>query len=188
VGHFKILFSSILSYRKQNYILTFLLLSISGVLIFIVRDIVHNKNRSVNIDPFIKSMDEVASDKAEMDRGEEEESGAGSEGVPSPEFVVSLPRVIANLKSKNIKSHPMISVELYMELSNRESAVEVKARQTEVKHLIARILEESQFEELDTPQGKELLKKRLRLSVTHMLNSGRVRKLFFKSIQIRDGV
>ncbi len=181
-GHFKILYQSFFSYSRKRYLMVGIFVLLTATLYLIGKDLAHNTTRNIDRDPFLKSFDEVAGSKTEIGTNEPEEA----KGAPAPEFVVAFPRLISNLKSTSPRHQPMVALEFYMEMSNRESSVEIKSRETEIRDIMARTLEEMSFDEVDTAPGKEKLKLRLKLSINRILNNGRVMKLFFKSIQVRD--
>jgi flagellar basal body-associated protein FliL len=103
-----------------------------------------------------------------------------------PEHVVLLERLVVNVKpSENSGPNPMGFFEFYIEASSEEAAIEVNDRKAEVKDVMQRTIEGITYDDLVTPAGKNKLKLVLRKNINTVLTTGRVRKLFFKSVVIK---
>lgn len=173
-----------IEYITEFSLLTFVkaavLVVLSVGLYYLAKDIKQNdRDAAVQKDPFLKSFDEVADKKNEVAPEKNDDNKI-------PEYVISLPRIIANLKSPNTRHLSMVTMELYIQTSEREAAIEIKNREKEVKDLVGRTLEQFTYKDLDSIEGKEKMKLKLKLTVNGILNNGRVQSIFFKSFQMRE--
>jgi len=115
-----------------------------------------------------------------------EEEGEDLESpLKHPEYTILVHRVVANLQAPDRYSSPMITLELYVEASNQETAVEIHNREAEVKDVIERVLEETRFDDVDSGSGKARLKVRIRRALNHILNRGSAKHIMFKTFNIR---
>jgi flagellar basal body-associated protein FliL len=106
--------------------------------------------------------------------------------IRHPEHVVLLERLVVNVKpSENSGPNPMGFFEFYIEGSSEEAAIEINDRKAEVKDTMQRTIEGITYDDLVTPAGKNKLKLVLRKNINTVLTTGRVRKLFFKSVVIK---
>jgi flagellar basal body-associated protein FliL len=178
---FKILVSTISEIELLTYAKVLLLLLLAGGFTYVSRDIIKNFSADKAIDPYLKSFREISKDEVLIPL---EEEANGENPFRQPQFVVSLARMIANLKV--IPRHtPMLSIELYVEASNQDVAIEIHERELEIKDLVARITEQTTFDEMDTKTGKEQFKSHVITALNHILNKGRAKKIFFKNLQIK---
>ena len=147
------LIKKLLSYPAKTYFTVALFTILLGAFIFLVHDIYGNfLNADKEKDPFLRNFNDVA-DSTQVLR--EEQAGEDLESpLKHPEYTVLVHRMIANLKAPDERSAPMITLELYVEASNQECAIEISNREAEIKDIIERVLEETTFDELDTQQGK----------------------------------
>lgn len=102
-----------------------------------------------------------------------------------PEHVVLIERVISNLKAPGDGSNPMAMIDLYVESASQDVAVEIKNREGEARDVIGTTLLQMTYEELNTEAGKTKLKVFLRKNLNEVLSTGRVRRVYFKSIIVK---
>ena len=102
-----------------------------------------------------------------------------------PEHIVLLERLIVNLHTPGDGSNPMALLDLYIETSSQEAAVEIKDRDAAVRDLVLRTMEQLSYDELVTDTGKNKLKVFLRKNLNDMMSRGRIRRIFFKSIVLK---
>lgn len=102
-----------------------------------------------------------------------------------PEHVVLIERIISNLRSSGPGSNPMALIDLYIESANQEVAIELKNREGEARDVIGTTLLQMSYDELITEAGKTKLKVFLRKNLNEVLSTGRVRRVYFKSIIIK---
>ncbi|MES2962886.1 MAG: flagellar basal body-associated FliL family protein [Bdellovibrionota bacterium] len=102
-----------------------------------------------------------------------------------PEHVVLIERIISNLRSTGPGSNPMALIDLYVESANQDVAIELKNREAEARDAIGTTLLQMTYEELGTEAGKIKLKVFLRKNLNEVLSTGRVRRVYFKSIIVK---
>lgn len=100
--------------------------------------------------------------------------------------IMALPKMVVNLKeSGGSGPNPMAAMEFFLEGMSPDAIVEVKDRETEIRDLFQRTIEEMSFDELDLPEGKQLLTERLRQALNLVLTKGKVRRVFIKEAVIK---
>lgn len=180
---FKDLWKKIRSVKRQDLIRVGALALLVFGIYYLVGDATKNLGVVERKDPFLGHFKEVADSYHDLeDDGEE---GVDT-GVGQPEYAVLIKRIIANLKPLSRRYHPIAAVELYLEASNQECAMELKDRELEIRDIVARSVEGITFAEAETIKGKNRLKVRIRSRVNRILNKGRVRGIFFKSFHIQQ--
>lgn len=101
--------------------------------------------------------------------------------------VMALRRIIVNIRpSKDSGPNPMASIEFFIEGNSSEVVVEMKDREYQVLDRIQRIIEEMNYNELDSPEGKQKLLERVRKELNSFLTRGKVKRLFFKNAVIKS--
>ncbi len=100
--------------------------------------------------------------------------------------LMSLEKIVVNIKhSSQSGPNPMAAFEFYVEGNSPDVMVEVKDREYEVRDLFQRNAEEMTFDQLETPEGKQLLLEKLRREVNRILTKGRLQKVFFKTVILK---
>ena len=100
--------------------------------------------------------------------------------------LVSLSRMVANIiATKESSPNPMLAVELTIEGMNTEVVVEIKDREAEFKDLILRLVEQENYDYLNTEKGKLSLAKKIRDEMNTNLTRGQVRRAMYKSFVIK---
>jgi len=102
---------------------------------------------------------------------------------------VLLDRVVVNLTRENPDDpraselpSAMAAMDLYLQTDNRESAVEIKDRNVEVRDTVGRALERLTYSSLASEEGKAKLKLIIRKELNEKLIKGRVRRVYIKTI------
>jgi flagellar basal body-associated protein FliL len=132
---------------------------------------------------FMGSFADMADEKFQFSKEETWESF--DDPMLHPEHVVLIERLIVNLKrSETSTSNSMALVELYLESSTKEAAMEIADREPEIRDLVSRVLERIPSDHLQTQLGKEKLKIILRKNINDFLTRGRVHRVFYKTIVI----
>lgn len=109
------------------------------------------------------------------------------ESTHSAKNIMVIPRMVVNLKrSKNSGENPMVALEFYIEGTAAEVMVEVKDREAEVKDLLQRNIEDMNFDQISSAEGKQLLCERLRKEVNKILTTGKIRKFFIKTVIVKS--
>lgn len=100
--------------------------------------------------------------------------------------IMSLPKMVVNLRpSPSSGPNPMAAMEFFLEGMNPEAIVEVKDRESEIRDLFQRTIEDSSYGELDSSEGKQQLTERLRQTLNVHLTKGKIRRVFIKEMVIK---
>lgn len=131
--------------------------------------------------PILKSIETVA-DKVEMYDPKSEAEYLHS-AFRQPYFTFLLEGFRVNLKPSLTSSRlPMAYVEIYLTLDATETAIEVKDRQYEIRDYVARILEDSTYDELKSGYGKKRIKLKIKTKINEVLNHGMVREVLINNL------
>lgn len=100
--------------------------------------------------------------------------------------LVTLSRMVANIIATSESSpNPMLAIELTIEGMNTEVVVEIKDREAEFKDLILRLVEQEDYDFLNTKNGKLGLAIKIRDEMNTNLTRGQVRRAMYKSFVIK---
>jgi len=100
--------------------------------------------------------------------------------------IMALPKMVVNIQaSPSSGPNPMAALEFFLEGLSPEAIIEVKDRETEVRDLFQRTLEEMSYGELSTSEGKQQLTERLRVVLNQNLTKGKIRRIFIKEIVLK---
>lgn len=131
--------------------------------------------------PWIGAMSDVADRKFEIQAGASFEDF--NDPLLHPEFIVLLERVIVNLaRTPESRGVPMAMVDLFLQSDRRETAVELKDREIEVRDTVARAIEGMTYPELAEEAGKTKMKLLVRRDLNNLLTQGKVRRVYIKTI------
>jgi flagellar basal body-associated protein FliL len=166
-------------------------MALAGILIlaiaiyFVVRTVAQGNYMPSLETRFLTSFGKVADHSYEYDDNEPMEDF--NSPLRHPEYVVLLDKVVVNLKpTSGSSTNPMGMFEFYVEAGSQEAAVEINDREKEVLDVVQRTLENMPYEELITIDGKSKIKLILRKNLNSFLTRGRVRKVFFKTIVLKE--
>lgn len=100
--------------------------------------------------------------------------------------IMQLKKMVTNLKrSENSGANPMGAFEFYLEGTVSEVLVEVKDREPEITDLFLRILSDMNYDQMASAEGKVALCDKLRKSINGVLTTGKVRRVFIKTIIVK---
>jgi len=100
--------------------------------------------------------------------------------------IMSLPKMIVNLHpSQGSGPNPMVAIEFFLEGLSPEAIVEVKDRETEIRDLFQRTLEDLSYGELDSSEGKQQLTEKLRQVLNSNLTKGKIRRIYIKELVLK---
>lgn len=100
--------------------------------------------------------------------------------------IFSTKRIFANIrKSSQSGPNPMAALEFYVEGTDADVVVEIKDREPEVKDLFLRVVEDMNYDQLASAEGKQMLCERLRKEINKILTKGKVRRIFYKTAVIK---
>lgn len=133
---------------------------------------------------FFGSIAEVASYSFIYNSESEAEAFYASPRVKTYSFQLR-PIVINMKRNPGSKRNPMGFFEFVLDGSSGDVLVEVKTRETEILDIVQRVVEAMKYEELDSQEGKLMLKEALRKELNKILIEGSLRKVQIQSIIIK---
>jgi flagellar basal body-associated protein FliL len=100
--------------------------------------------------------------------------------------IFSTSKIFANIrKSSQSGPNPMAALEFYVEGTDADVVVEIKDREPEVKDLFLRVVEDMNYDQISSVEGKQMLCERLRKEINKILTKGKVRRIFYKTAVIK---
>lgn len=97
-----------------------------------------------------------------------------------------LKKMVVNIRaSESSGSNPMAAIEFFVEGNSLEAIVEVKDRESEVRDLFQRDIEEYSYDQLTSSEGKRSLRERLKRSLNQTLTEGRIRNVFINDVILK---
>lgn len=100
--------------------------------------------------------------------------------------VFLMQKMIVNLKkSENSEDNPMGAFEFFVEGTVNDVIVEIKDREPEIEDLFLRTIEEMNYDQISSGEGKKKLCEILRHEVNKILTKGQVRRIFFKTAIVK---
>jgi flagellar basal body-associated protein FliL len=179
----------LLGLPKRSKLLLVVALGLAAALTAIVRVTFKGFDQvlpSMEID-YLRSFADVADAKFTYDRKEPMEDL--NNPLLHPEHVVAIEKVIANLRPGQDESgeptNPMAMIEVYVDTTTKESAIEIKDREPEVRDVISRTIEQMPYNEVITFDGKNKLKNFIRKNLNELLTKGRIRRVYFKTLVLK---
>lgn len=99
---------------------------------------------------------------------------------------ISLKKMITNIRpSENSTDNPMVVLEMGVESLSAEVVIEIKDREAEFKDLVLRVIEEFDYDELESAEGKEKLSIAVLTEINKSLTTGKARKILLKNFIIK---
>lgn len=133
---------------------------------------------------FIASLEEWAVKSYKYDL--ESEMDSFYDSPRTIQNIISLPKMVVNLKASSSSGpNPMAAMEFFMEGLSPEAIIEVKDRESEMRDLFQRTIEEMTYGELSTIEGKQQLTERLRTALNAHLTKGKIRRVFIKELVLK---
>lgn len=133
---------------------------------------------------FVNSMEEWARKTYTYQGNEARDDFYNSSRVK--QNIMALRRAVVNLKrSANSGPNPMAFFEFFFEGNSADVVVELKDREYEVIDQVQRIIEEYTFNELDVPEGKQMLLEKIRKEVNSFLTKGKIRRVYIKQAIVK---
>lgn len=100
--------------------------------------------------------------------------------------IMQLKKMVTNLKrSENSGANPMGAFEFYLEGTVSEVLVEIKDREPEITDLFLRTLGDMNYDQVASAEGKVALCDKLRKNINGVLTTGKIRRVFFKTVIIK---
>ncbi len=99
---------------------------------------------------------------------------------------ISLKKMITNIRpSENSTDNPMVVLEMAVESLSAEVVIEIKDREAEFTDLVLRVIEEFDYDELESSSGKEKLSTAVLTEINKSLTTGKARKILLKNFIIK---
>lgn len=103
-----------------------------------------------------------------------------------PQYVVLVNKIVVNIKpGKMSTANPMIAFDLYVRTDNEAASVEIKQREKQIQDHLQRFCEGLQYDQILTEEGKQTWKRRMKRELNLVLNTGRVKEIFFKTLLLK---
>lgn len=180
LGELGATFKSFSLVQKLGVVALLLATGVGGVVLY---KIATNKLIPHQEELFLPTLEDWA-DKKEFFEADQVEPFYDSTRVAQNIF--STQRIFANLrKSSQSGPNPMAALEFYVEGTDADVVVEIKDREPEVKDLFLRTVEDMNYDQLSSVEGKQMLCERLRKEINKILTKGKVRRIFYKTAVIK---
>lgn len=100
--------------------------------------------------------------------------------------LITMSKMVTNIKSsENSGNNPMLALELSVEGMSAEAIIEIKDREAEFKDILLRQIEEFNYDELTTIEGKKALLDKFTVAINANLSQGQVRRSMLKSFILK---
>lgn len=183
-GYFGSILKTFFGWSAKKKVLFIITTGVLGSLTFGFLFVVRHKLLYRESHKFIGSISEIAAYSFKYDPDSQLESFYTSPRVKT--YSYQLKPIIVNLKRRNSSQrNPMGFFEFVLDGSSGDVLVEVKTRESEIVDIMQRVVEDMWYEELDTVEGKSLLKETLRKELNKVLVDGALRKVQIQSVIIK---
>lgn len=133
---------------------------------------------------FLPTLERVASDVYDYDPKTEVEPFY--DNLRSATNMILMPRMVVNLrKSSKSGQNPMGAYEFYLEGMVPEVVIEIKDREVEIRDLMQRVLEEFNFDQAESAEGKLLINEKLKKEVNAKLTTGKLKQVWIKTAIVK---
>jgi flagellar FliL protein len=103
--------------------------------------------------------------------------------IKEPEFMYEVPEIVVNLNG--IDRRRFLSVKFYLGFDEPKLEQELEKRMPEIRDGVNKILWVKTADEINTPEGKETLREEIFETINGMLNSGKLRGVYFWHLMIQ---
>lgn len=160
------------------------LLIATGASAVLFNKMANNKLFPSDNELFVPSLEEWAQAKYQYTPEDQMESFYDS--TRTSQSIIEMKKFIVNLRRSNTSGpNPMGAFEFYVEGTVSESVVEIKDRESEMRDLFLRTIEDMSYDQVASGEGKRLLCDRLRKELNKVLTKGKVRRVFIKTAIIK---
>lgn len=103
-----------------------------------------------------------------------------------PQYTVLINKIVVNIRAGKLSTrNPMVAFDLYVRTNNEEASVEIKQREKQLQDHLQRFCEGLQYDQIITEDGKQTWKNRMKRELNLILNTGKVKEIFFKTLLIK---
>lgn len=133
---------------------------------------------------FLNSIESVADEKFEYP--EDIEMEAFYDNLRAAQNIILVQKMVVNVKkSKSSGPNPMAAFEFYVEGTNSDVAIEIKDREIMIRDLMMRVLEDFDFDTLESVEGKKSIVARLQKDMNRILTTGRIKNIRIKTVIVK---
>lgn len=134
--------------------------------------------------PYLSSLEGVADKK--FNYATDAKAIRYSNDLLLPQHVVLINKIVVNVRAGRLSTaNPMIAFDLYVRADSNEAAVEIKDREKQIQDHLQRFCEDLQYDQIQTEDGKLAWKNRMKRELNLVLNNGKVKEVFFKTLLIK---
>lgn len=134
--------------------------------------------------PYLSSFETVANEK--FNYASDTKVIRYSNDLLLPQHVVLVNKIVVNVKPGKLSTNnPMIAFDLYVRVDNPQAAVEIKEREKQIQDHLQRFCEGLQYDQIQSEDGKLTWKNRMKRELNLVLNTGKVKEIFFKTLLIK---
>ncbi len=181
VGHALSVFKSYSIPRKIAFI-SLILLSVGGV--YLVGSLLGGRVLKKDESLFMTSLQAWSQTTIPYTEETQWESFYSSTRIEQNVFLMQ--KMIVNLKrSENSDENPMGAFEFFVEGTVNDVIVEIKDREPEIEDLFLRTIEDMNYDQISSGEGKKKLCDILRREVNKILTKGQVRRIYFKTAIVK---
>lgn len=103
-----------------------------------------------------------------------------------PQHVVLINKIVVNVRPGKLSTaNPMIAFDLYVRTDTNEAAVEIKDREKQIQDHLQRFCEDLNYDQIQSEEGKLTWKNRMKRELNLVLNNGKAKEVFFKTLLIK---
>lgn len=103
-----------------------------------------------------------------------------------PQHVVLINKIVVNVRPGKLSTaNPMIAFDLYVRTDTNEASIEIKEREKQIQDHLQRFCEDLNYDQIQTEEGKQAWKNRMKRELNLVLNNGKVKEIFFKTLLIK---
>jgi len=108
------------------------------------------------------------------------------DNLRSTQNLFLFPKMVVNLhRGPQSGANPMVALELFVEGMAPEVIIEMKDREAMIRDAVQRVIEAFSFEQLDTSEGKNNLREKIKGKINTLLIRGTVRRVLIKTIILK---
>lgn len=134
--------------------------------------------------PYLSSFHDVATNVREIPQDEDVIRYAND--LLAPQYMVQINKVVVNLlPSARSTKNPMMAFDLYIRADSEEATVEIKTREKQFQDHLQRFTESLTYDQIQSEEGKQTWKLKMRKELNAILNNGKVRDIYFKNLIIK---
>lgn len=134
--------------------------------------------------PYISSFEAIG--KKILTADESSEVVRYANDLLAPQHIVQLNKIVVNLlPSPRSTQNPMMAFDLYLRADSEEATVEIKNREKQFQDHLQRFSESLSYDQIQTEEGKQTWKLKMRKELNSILNNGRIRDIYFKNLIIK---